>query len=73
MAYLIKETVQFKEFTQVALHNVNLDNCYKQALYLIDEGFRYWFNNEEIHQPKQRAIPNQIPRRRIAINLVRKS
>ena len=29
MAYLIKETVQFKEFTQVALHNVNLDNCYK--------------------------------------------
>ncbi|MFV0210129.1 DUF5906 domain-containing protein [Empedobacter falsenii] len=25
-------------------HNVNLDNCYKQALYLIDEGFRYWFN-----------------------------
>lgn len=53
MKYLIKETVQFKEFTQVALHNVNLDNCYKQALYLIDEGFRYWFNNEEIKNINQ--------------------
>ncbi|WP_312149605.1 VapE domain-containing protein [Empedobacter sp.] len=29
-------------------HNVNLDYCYKQALHLIDQGFRYWFNNEEI-------------------------
>ena len=29
-------------------HSVNLDNCYKQALHLIEEGFRYWFNNEEI-------------------------
>ncbi|MFV0172296.1 DUF5906 domain-containing protein [Empedobacter falsenii] len=29
-------------------HNVNLDNCYKQALHLIDQGFRYWFNNDEI-------------------------
>ena len=29
-------------------HIVNLDNCYKQALHLIDQGFRYWFNNEEI-------------------------
>ena len=29
-------------------HNVNLDNCYKQALHLIKEGFRFWFNNEEI-------------------------
>ena len=60
MTYLIKETVQFKEFTQVALHNVNLDNCYKQALYLIDEGFRYWFNNEEIKNINQNNEQYQI-------------
>lgn len=60
MAYLIKEAVQFKEFTQVALHNANLDNCYKQALHLIDEGFRYWFNNEEIKNINQNNEQYQI-------------
>lgn len=60
MAYLIKETVQIKECTQVALHNVNLDNCYKQALHLIDEGFRYWFNNEEIKAINQNNEQYQI-------------
>lgn len=60
MAYLIKETVQIKECTQVALHNVNLDNCYKQALYLIDEGFRYLFNNEEIKNINQNNEQYQI-------------
>lgn len=60
MAYLIKETVQIKECTQVALHNVNLDNCYKQALHLIDQGFRYWFNNEEIKNINQNNEQYQI-------------
>ncbi|WP_291069883.1 MULTISPECIES: VapE domain-containing protein [unclassified Empedobacter] len=41
-------------------HNVNLDNCYKQALYLIDEGFRYWFNNEEIKNINQNNEQYQI-------------
>ncbi|WP_347881118.1 VapE domain-containing protein, partial [Empedobacter sp. GD03797] len=41
-------------------HNVNLDNCYKQALHLIDEGFRYWFNNEEINNINQNNEQYQI-------------
>ncbi|MBY0066657.1 VapE domain-containing protein [Empedobacter falsenii] len=41
-------------------HNVNLDNCYKQALHLIDEGFRYWFNNEEIKNINQNNEQYQI-------------
>ncbi|MFV0201388.1 DUF5906 domain-containing protein [Empedobacter falsenii] len=41
-------------------HNVNLDNCYKQALQLIDEGFRYWFNNEEIKNINQNNEQYQI-------------
>ncbi|WP_291046785.1 VapE domain-containing protein [Empedobacter sp. UBA1574] len=41
-------------------HNVNLDNCYNQALHLIDEGFRYWFNNEEIKNINQNNEQYQI-------------
>ncbi|MGV0996641.1 VapE domain-containing protein [Empedobacter falsenii] len=41
-------------------HNINLDNCYKQALHLIDEGFRYWFNNEEIKNINQNNEQYQI-------------
>ncbi|MFV0196233.1 DUF5906 domain-containing protein [Empedobacter falsenii] len=41
-------------------HNVNLDNCYKQALHLIDQGFRYWFNNEEIKNINQNNEQYQI-------------
>ncbi|MFV0220714.1 DUF5906 domain-containing protein [Empedobacter falsenii] len=41
-------------------HNVNLDNCYKQALHLIDDGFRYWFNNEEIKAINQNNEQYQI-------------
>lgn len=41
-------------------HNVNLDNCYKQALQLIDQGFRYWFNNEEIKNINQNNEQYQI-------------
>ncbi|WP_038335638.1 VapE domain-containing protein [Empedobacter falsenii] len=41
-------------------HNVNLDNCYKQALHLIDQGFRYWFNNEEIKNINQNNEKYQI-------------
>ncbi|MFV0193477.1 DUF5906 domain-containing protein [Empedobacter falsenii] len=41
-------------------HNVNLDNCYKQALHLIDDGFRYWFNNEEIKNINQNNEQYQI-------------
>ncbi|MFV0236527.1 DUF5906 domain-containing protein [Empedobacter falsenii] len=41
-------------------HNVNLDNCYKQALQLIDQGFRYWFNNEEINNINQNNEQYQI-------------
>ncbi|MBS7332910.1 MAG: virulence-associated E family protein [Weeksellaceae bacterium] len=41
-------------------HSVNLDNCYKQALHLIDEGFRYWFNNEEIKNINQNNEQYQI-------------
>ena len=41
-------------------HNVNLDNCYKQALNLMNEGFRYWFNNEEIKNINQNNEQYQI-------------
>ncbi|MFV0152941.1 DUF5906 domain-containing protein [Empedobacter falsenii] len=41
-------------------HNVNLDYCYKQALHLIDQGFRYWFNNEEIKNINQNNEKYQI-------------
>ncbi|WP_291053294.1 MULTISPECIES: VapE domain-containing protein [unclassified Empedobacter] len=41
-------------------HSVNLDNCYKQALHLIEEGFRYWFNNEEIKNINQNNEQYQI-------------
>ncbi|MFV0216673.1 DUF5906 domain-containing protein [Empedobacter falsenii] len=41
-------------------HSVNLDNCYKQALHLIDQGFRYWFNNEEIKNINQNNEQYQI-------------
>ena len=41
-------------------HNVNLDNCYKHALHLIDQGFRYWFNNEEIKNINQNNEQYQI-------------
>ena len=41
-------------------HNVDLNNCYKQALQLIDEGFRYWFNNEEIKNINQNNEQYQI-------------
>lgn len=41
-------------------HNVNLDYCYKQALHLIDQGFRYWFNNEEIKNINQNNEQYQI-------------
>ncbi|MFV0177770.1 DUF5906 domain-containing protein, partial [Empedobacter falsenii] len=41
-------------------HSVNLDNCYKQALDLINQGFRYWFNNEEIKNINQNNEQYQI-------------
>ncbi|MFV0228576.1 DUF5906 domain-containing protein, partial [Empedobacter falsenii] len=41
-------------------HSVNLDNCYKQALDLINQGFRYWFNNEEIKNINQNNEHYQI-------------
>lgn len=41
-------------------HKVNLDNCYKQALHLIEEGFRFWFNNEEIKNINQNNEQYQI-------------